>query len=114
MAIVQKVIVLNKPFKIFGFTFVQWIILAGTALAGLWLGTAMPQVKFNGIQLGIWITITTPCIALVCVNASSIKPWQWWRNRILSLSNLLPTEILPQPRPANIYPEEDRQEAKQL
>jgi hypothetical protein len=114
MAIVQKVIVLNKPFKIFGFSFVQWIVLTGAALAGLWLGFIMPPVKINGIQLGIWVTIIFFCVAMVFVNASSIRPWQWWRNRILSLSNLLPTEILPQPRPARIYPEEDRQDAKQL
>ncbi len=114
MAIVQKVIVLNKPFKIFGFSFVQWIFLTLAALGGLWLGTAMPQVKINGIQLGIWITIITPCVALVAVNASSIKPWQWWRNRILNLSNLSPTEILPKPVPAKIYPEADKLNADQL
>jgi hypothetical protein len=115
MAIVHKVIVLNKPFKVFGFTFVQLIFLALAGLIGLWLGTAVPQVKINGIQLGAWITfVITPCVALVAVNASSIKPWQWWRNRILSLSNLLPTEILPKPSPANMYPLEDRNSSRQL
>ena len=114
MAIVQKVIVLNKPFKVFGFTFVQLIILTGAALVGLWLGFIMPPVKINGIQLGIWVTIVFFCLAMVFVNASSIKPWQWWRNRLLSLSNLLPTEILPRPLPAKIYLQEDKRDAKQL
>jgi hypothetical protein len=114
MAIVQKVIILNKPFKIFGFTFVQLVVLAGAALCGLWIGCAVPQVKFNGIPLGFWVFIILFCSAMVFVNASSIKPWQWWRNSILKLANLLPTEILPKPSPAKIYPQEDRQGSKQL
>jgi len=114
MAIVQKVIVLNKPFKLFGFTFVQLIILGGAALIGLWLGTIMPQVKINNIPLGFWVVLVFFCSAMVAVNASSIKPWQWWRNGLLSLSSLLPTEILPNSRPAKIYPQDDGQGFKQL
>src|ERR1700722_15436433 len=114
MAVVQKVFVLNKPFKLFGFTFVQWIVLAASALIGLWLGCIMPQVKFNNIPLGFWVFFVFFFSAIVFVNASSIKPWQWWRNSILRFSNLLPTEILPQPHPAKVYPNEDRPSSKQL
>ncbi len=31
MAIVHKVIILNTPFKLFGYSFVQWIVLLFTA-----------------------------------------------------------------------------------
>jgi hypothetical protein len=113
MAIVQKVIVLNKPFKIFGFSFIQWILILAVVFIGLWVGAMMPQVKINGVQLSIWVTLFFFCLA-PAVNVFSIKPWPWWRNRLLSISNLLPTEILPKSQPAKIYFEEDTPQDKQL
>ena len=47
MAIIQKVIVLNTPFKLFGFTFMQLVILLVAALLGLWIGSLMPPIKIG-------------------------------------------------------------------
>lgn len=114
MAIVHKVIILNKPFKLFGFSFIQWIVLLGTSLIGLWIGFSMPPVKFNGLPLGFLVFMVIVCGGIVFVHASLIQPWQWWRNRFLYLANLLPTQILPKPQPARTYLEEGQKEANKL
>jgi hypothetical protein len=103
MAIVHKVIVLNKPFKLFGFTIFQGIALIFSALIGLWVSTSMPPIKINGIPLGIWMFILITSAAIVPIYALQIKPWPWWRNRVLYVARLLPTEIFPKPQTANTY-----------
>ena len=42
MSVVQRVIILNKPFKIRGYTIVQWIILAGTLAVAFLVGSKVP------------------------------------------------------------------------
>jgi len=106
MAIVHKVILLHKPFKVFGFTIVQLCVLLGTSLLGLWIWANLPPVKVNGLPLGFLVFMFILCIGIVFVHASLIQPWQWWRNRILSVAQLLPTEILPKPQPPKTYIEE--------
>lgn len=103
MAIIQKVIVLNTPFKLFGFTFMQLVILLVAALLGLWIGSLMPPIKIGPAPLNVWVIILTPGAAMTFIAASQMKSWQWWRNRIFGLANLLPTQVLPKPRPAPIY-----------
>ncbi len=107
MAIVHKVIILNKPFKLFGFSFIQLAIFVFTGLIGLWIGFSVPQVKVNGLPLGFLVFMLIICGGMVFVHATLIQPWQWWRNRILSLAGLLPTKILPRPQAPNIYIEEN-------
>lgn len=114
MAIVHKVIILNKPFKLFGFSFVQWIVLASTSLIGLWIGFSLPPVKFNGLPLGFIVFMIIVCGGIVFVHASLIQPWQWWRNRILSLAQMLPTEILPKPQAAKTYIEDAAKQSNKL
>ncbi len=108
MAIIQKVIVLNTPFKLFGFTFAQLITLLVASLLGLWIGSLMPSVKIGPAPLNVWVIILTPGGAMTFIAASQMKTWQWWRNRILGLSNLLPSEVLPKPQQAPIYLEDGK------
>lgn len=103
MAIVHKVIILNTPFKLFGYSFVQWIFLGIVALISCWAWFSTPPVKINGLPLGLFVFLGIFCTGIVFIHASLIKPWQWWRSRILSLAKLLPTEILPKPQPAKVY-----------
>jgi hypothetical protein len=114
MAIVHKVIVLNTPFKLFGFSFIQWLVLLVTGLIGLWIGFSMPTVKFNGLPLGFLVFMAILCGGMVFVHASLIQPWQWWRNRFLHIAKLLPTEILPKPQPIKTYFEDKLKEANKL
>ncbi len=114
MAIVHKVIVLNKPFKLFGFTIFQGIALVFAALLGLWVGTSMPAIKVNGIPIGIWSFILITSGAIVPIYALQIKPWAWWRNRVLSLAKLLPSEILPKPEAPTTYLEGVSKEKSKL
>jgi hypothetical protein len=111
MAIVHKVIILNKPFKLFGFSFIQWIVLLSTSLIGLWIGFNMPAVKFNGLPLGFLVFMVIICGGIVFVHASLIQPWQWWRNRILYAAQMLPTQILPKPQPLKTYIIEEKAKA---
>ena len=114
MAIVHKVIILNKPFKLFGFSFLQLGVLVGTGLIGLWTWSIMPPAKINGLPLGFLVFMFIICGGMVFVHASLIQPWQWWRNRALYLANLLPTKILPQPQAPKVYIEENTKEKNKL
>src|SRR5271163_2105243 len=114
MAIVHKVIILHTPFKIFGFTFIQWFVLLVTSALGLWLGFSVPMVKINGLPLGFLVFMTFLCGGIVFVHASVIKPWQWWLNRVLYAAQLLPTEILPKPRPVKTYFEDAPKQLNKL
>lgn len=108
MAIVQKVIILNKPFKLFGFTLPQGVLLVGSGLLGLMVGSNLPQIKIAGAPLIFWVTFISFCSALIFISASQMKPWAWWRNRILSIAGLTPNEILPKTQAAKTYLVEEK------
>lgn len=114
MAIVHKVIILNTPFKVFGYSFVQWILLSVIALVSSWAWFSTPPVKVNGLPLGLFVFVAIVCTGIVFVHASSIKPWQWWLNRVLYAAQLLPTEILPKPQPIKTYFEDAPKQANKL
>jgi hypothetical protein len=114
MAVVHKVIILNTPFKLFGFSFIQWLVLLITSSLGLWIGFSMPQVKINGLPLGFLVFMVIICGGIVFVHASLIQPWQWWLNRLLYAAKLLPTEILPKPQPIETYFEESPKQSNKL
>ncbi len=114
MAIVHKVIILNTPFKLFGYSFVQWILLTFTALIACWAWFSTPPVKVNGLPLGLFVFVTIVCTGIVFVHATSIKPWQWWLNRVLYAAQLLPTEILPKPQPVKTYFEENSVQSNKM
>jgi hypothetical protein len=107
MAIVHKVIVLNTPFRLFGYSFVQWVVLLFTALISCWAWFSCPPVKINGLPLGLFAFLAIFCTGIVFVHASLIKPWQWWLNRVLYAAQLLPTKIFPQPQPIKRYIEDN-------
>lgn len=103
MSTVQKVIILNKPFKLFGFTIPQGLLVVASGLLGLLVGSNLPSFKIAGAPLLFWITFLSICSALIFVSASQMKPWIWWRNRILSVAGLTSKEILPKFQPAKVY-----------
>ena len=111
MAIVHKVIILNTPFRLFGYSFVQWIFLLGGAAAGVWVWFSMPNIKIHGLPLQFLENVPVGLIFFVGIisaggfiaHATLLKPWQWWLNRALYAAQMLPTEIFPKPQPAKTY-----------
>jgi hypothetical protein len=114
MAIVHKVIILNTPFKLFGFSFVQWIVLLLTALISCWAWFNTPPVKINGLPLGLFVFLAIFCTGIVFVHATLIKPRQWWLNRILYAARLVPLELMPKPQPIKTYFEDEPKPSNKL
>lgn len=110
MSLVHKVIILNKPLKIRGFTFGQWAILAISVGVGFLLAFKVPQDwKVGNLPVGLFVWIIIVGAAMVGVNAMEFKPFAWWRNlfcyKILGTS---PKAYYPNvERQTQIYPDPD-------
>lgn len=106
MSVIQRVIILNKPFRIRGYTIIQWVILVGALAIGFLVGSKVPgDWKLGNIPLGFLIGLSIVCGAIVFVSASQMKPAAWWRNTILYGLKMSPRMFLPHPEEGNIYPD---------
>ena len=75
MSISQRVVILNKPLKIYNYTIIQWIVLAGTLVLALLVGFHMPgNIKVANLPLGFWLGLTIFCLGIVFVHAVQMKP----------------------------------------
>jgi hypothetical protein len=106
MSVVRKVIILNQPLKLFGFTLIQLLLLSVTVIFILWLSGHCPPGKLGGIPLSFWVPFFIFCSALVFVKATEIKPLQWWRNRLLWHTEFLPKVYVPGFEASPRYPDE--------
>jgi hypothetical protein len=111
MSVVRKVIILNKPLKLFGFTLGQGALLILTVLFLFWLSGHCPAGKLGNLPLSFWIPFAVGCSALVAVKATEIKPLQWWKNRLLWHTEFLPKVYVPGFEAAPRYPDESIIEA---
>lgn len=110
MSLVHKVIILNKPLKIRGFTFGQWAILAISVGLGFFLAFKVPQDwKLGNLPLGVFVWVIIVGGAMVAVNAAEFKPFAWWRNLLLyKIINALPRAYYPHvEEQTQIYPDPD-------
>ncbi|MBX9688583.1 MAG: hypothetical protein K2X27_17875 [Candidatus Obscuribacterales bacterium] len=112
MSLVHKVIILNKPLKIRGFTFGQWALLAISVALGFFLAFKVPQdvkVPFTNLPMGLiaWVVIVGGAVA--GVNAAEFKPFAWWRNLLLyKVFNAVPRAYFPHvEEQTQIYPDPD-------
>jgi len=106
MSRVHRVIILNKPLKIRGFTLLQWCLMVLAAAAAFALGSWVPpNIKVGNISLGFWVGLLVFSVVLVLVNASEMKPSVWWKNNLLYRLRLIPTQYLPRPIQGMIYPD---------
>jgi hypothetical protein len=106
MSVIQKVILLNKPLKIFEFTPFQLVLMVLSVIAALLLGGKVPAGwKVGNLPAGFIVGLLVVCGAIVFVKASEVKPGQWWRNRFLYSLKFLPRQYFPSPEPAEIYPD---------
>jgi hypothetical protein len=113
MSQVHRVLVLNKPFKIRGFTVMQWITLGSATAIALFVGTKIvPSTwKLAGVPAGLFVGIAIWGIAAGYVTATETKPIVWWRNRLLYGFKLLPTLYLPKREEGTVYPDPTIKEA---
>lgn len=106
MSVVHRVIVLNKPFKIRGYTIMQWLVLGVCAVLALFLATKCPQNwKFNGAPVGVFVFVIVLGAGIAYVSATQMKPGAWWRNKFLYTLGVCPTIFLPKREEAVIYPD---------
>lgn len=109
MSQIHKVIILNKPLKIRGFTPIQWILLALSVALAFLVGTKVPgDWKLGNLPLGFILGMLIFCGALVYVKASEMKPFAWWRNLFLYRLGFLPRTYFPHiEEQTQIYPDPD-------
>jgi hypothetical protein len=110
MSLVHKVIILNKPLKIRGFTFGQWFILATAVGLGFFLAFKVPQDwKLGNLPLGVFVWVFIVGGAMVGVNAAEFKPFAWWRNLFLyKIFQTVPRAYYPHnEEQLQIYPDPD-------
>jgi hypothetical protein len=117
LSVVQRVIILNKPFKIRGFTIWQWCVLTGALALGFFIWSKiiphdwkipLPQ---GYMPTGLFLGIIIVCGALVVVSASQMKPLIWWKNRILYTLGFAPRLYLPVREEGQPYPDATIKEA---
>lgn len=107
MARVHRVILLNKPLKIRGFSIFQWVMLGISVGVGFWVSfTLVPQnIKFGNVPAGLVVFVCIVGAMGAFVTASEMKPWVWWKNNLLYRLKLVPTQFMPRPQAATIYPD---------
>lgn len=113
MSQVHKVIVLNKPLKIFEFTPIQLAMLVIAIIGGLLIASNMPKEwKFNNVPAGVFVFVAVVGAAMVLGKMSEVKPWMWWKNLIVYRLGLAPNMFVPKPEPAPLYPDPNIIETK--
>jgi hypothetical protein len=113
MSQMHKVIILNKPLKVFDFTIIQLGMMFFAVLFAFAAATQVPkEVKVNGMPGGAVVFIVLICAAIALVKMSEIKPWAWWKNMLVYRFKMVPTVWLPHPEIAPIYPDPTIIEAK--
>jgi len=110
MSLVHKVIILNKPLKIRGFTVLQWCILTVAVCLAFMVATWIPKdLKIGNTPLGLWVGIIIFGGAMGGCNAAEFKPFAWWRNLILfKILNSVPRVYYPNvEEQTQLYPDPD-------
>ncbi len=113
MSQVHKVIILNKPLKIFDFTPIQLIMHVIAIITGLILASNMPKEwKFNNVPAGVFVFVAVVGASIVLGKMSEVKPWLWWKNMVMYRLGLVPNLFVPKPEPAPLYPDPNIIESK--
>lgn len=115
MSLVHRVLILNRPLKIRGFTFMQWFqMLVGLALS-FWAFTWVPKEwKVANLPAGFIVGLLMFCGLLVFINGSQMKPGIWWRNLVAYRLKLVPVKFLPHSETSQLYPDPTIVEAPKI
>ncbi len=113
MSRVHKVIVLNKPFKLWDFTVRQLLMRVVSICISLYILSSVPQQwKVGNLPANILLAIVFFCVCLPAVKFTDLKPINWWRNLLLYKLRIVPTTFIPRPEPGRIYPDPTIQEPR--
>lgn len=106
MSYVQKVIILNKPLKVFGFEPRQLGAMAVWVVSGLILAGRFPgEWKFHNFPIGVWFFILWMCAAVAVVMGTRLKPIVWWKNILVYKLGMAYTTYVSRVEVAPIYPD---------
>lgn len=106
MGYVQRVIILNKPIKVFGFEPRQLILLSVWVITGLILAGRFPgDWKFHNFPIGVWFFILWMCGAVAVVMGTRLKPFAWWKNILTYRLGFAPRLYVSRSEAAPIYPD---------
>lgn len=106
MSYVQRVILLNKPMKVFGFEPKQLGLLTVWVISGLIFAGRFPgDWKFHNFPIGVWFFIIWMCAAVAVVMGTRLKPALWWRNIVLYKLGMAHTTYISHLEPAPNYPD---------
>lgn len=107
MSQIQRVIILNKPFRIRGYTMMQWVIMGVAFSIAVIVGTkCVPHDwKLGGVPTGVWIFVLLFGLGIGYVHVVQVKPIVWWRNRLFYAVGLEPQLYLPKREEGQEYPD---------
>ncbi len=114
MSLIHRVIILNQPTKLSlmgspRFTPFQWILLVFSLILAIFAFTQVPRDwKVGTLPAGFIVGLTIFCLGMVYVNATELRPPQWWTNFFLYRLNMLPKIYYPHIEEMEIpYPDPD-------
>lgn len=106
MSLVHRVIVLNKPLKIRGYTIFQWVLMVAGAGLGFTAFSFVPKEwKLGNVPVGLIVGIGVFCAVMVPMTMLELRPRAWWKNQFLYRLKLAPTTFLPHPEQGRAYPD---------
>ncbi len=107
MSRVHKVIVLNKPFKLWDFTVRQLLMMVVAVAISVTLLSKVPSnLKIGNLPANILSAIVFFCACLPLVKFTDLKPMSWWKNIFLYRLHFEPTVYVPKPEEQTaIYPD---------
>ena len=105
MSLSQKVVILNKPLKLFGLTVKQWFQMIPITFIAYWLGSSMPPTwKVQNLPASFVVGIVIVCAGLVAIHMNEVRPNAWWINLFnYRIFKVMPEIYLPNTEPAPIY-----------
>ncbi len=108
MSRLHRVIILNKPLKIRGFTVIQWISLGLSVALGLWASTSLvpKEWKVANAPAGVFVFVGIVGGIVALISALEMKPLVWWTNQAAYRLKLKPVTFLPHTeQPSAVYPD---------
>jgi hypothetical protein len=113
MSEIQRVIILNKPFRIRGYTMMQWIIMGVAFAIAVLVGTKFVphDWKLGNVPTGVWVFVVILGLGIGYVHVVQVKPLAWWRNRLFYAVGLEPTLYLPKREEGQEYPDSSIKQA---
>ncbi len=105
MPLNQKVVILNKPLKLFGLTVKQWFFMVPVAIFAFWTGSMWPPSwKLQNLPAGFVWGMAIFCGGLVAVHMNEVRPSIWWVNFFnYHIFKIMPTTYLPHHEEATLY-----------